>query len=115
MSWRVQVSETIIRIRLTSDEQPCLRRVVRGADDLQRRRIFDFPSERGSKAYVVSIDRNAARVYRIRTIVLTPGHPEVCSYAGTKTNSRSFSLRASLRHSMGFETWQDVAGLGLAN
>ena len=50
--------------------------VVRGAGDLQRRRIFDFPSEREINAYVVSIDDHAARVYRIRIAMLTPGHTE---------------------------------------
>jgi hypothetical protein len=65
--------------RLTSDVQPCLRRVVRGAGDLQRRRIFDFPSERKIDAYVVSIDRNAARIYWIRAAVLTSRHPEAIS------------------------------------
>ena len=41
--------------------------------------IFDFPSERESNAHLVSIDRNAARIYRIRAAVLTSRHPEAIS------------------------------------
>ena len=52
------------------------RRAVRGADDLQRRRIFDFPSERETDACMVSIDGRAARIYRIWIAMLTYGHPE---------------------------------------
>lgn len=56
---RIKYFETITCMRLKIDVQPCLRRVVRGADDLQRRRtFFDFPSEREINAYVVSIDGN---------------------------------------------------------
>ena len=55
------------------------RRVVRGADDLQRPRIFDFPSERERNACMVSIDGRADRIYRIWIAMLTPEHPEAAS------------------------------------
>jgi hypothetical protein len=78
MSWRPTI-KTIACIKLASDVQPCLRRDVRGAGDLQHRRIFDFPSERESNAYVLPIDGHTARIYRIWIAMLTPVSPEATS------------------------------------
>lgn len=88
--------------------------VVRGAGDLQRRRIFDFPSERESNAHLVLIDRNAARIYRIRIVVLTSGHPETASIQRQKSIVNHF-MQASLPFSAGSKTWSDVAGMGLVD
>jgi hypothetical protein len=73
MSWRPTI-KTIACIKLAS-----LRRDVRGAGDLQHRRIFDLLSERESNAYVLPIDGHTARIYRIWIAMLTPVSPEATS------------------------------------